>query len=382
MAKDVDEKKLPKGICYRKDGRYMAQITYRGEKHTLYDRDLRELKRKFADLKYELRHGTYSKPDYIKVTSWFEKWIEVYKKPTVKQTTLALYIDIFNRYVKDTIGHMMLTEVRVMDIQKIYNDLYYNGYSYNTMELVSIVLSGMFNEALNNDIIIKNVVTKAEIPKVSKKKPRVLSRDRQKIFMEAIKTSFLKCLFFLALATGMRSGELRGLEWKDVDFEKKVIRVRKTLLYINNDYTLGDPKTESSIRDIPLVDNAIEILNEQQRRQEEERKFMGKRWKPKKGMEDLVFTTATGYPINRDVLKCEMNRVIESINKNGIKFDHITPHTLRHTMATRCMEKGMSLKVLQSILGHSKSSTTMDLYVHSLSENEAKEMHEFDPTDF
>lgn len=382
MAKDINGKELPKGICYRKDGRYMAQITYQGEKHTLYGRNLKELKRKFADLKYELRHGTYCKQDNIKVISWFDVWIDVYKRPTVKPSTLALYIDIFNRYVKDTIGNMRLNDVQVMDIKKIYNGLYYRGYSYNTIELVSIVLNGMFNEAVNNDIIVKNVVIKAEIPKVPKKKPKVLSRDNQKIFMEAIKNSYLECLFFIALATGMRSGELRGLEWQNVDFEKNVIRVRKTLLYLNNDYILSDPKTDSSIRDIPLVDEAYEILKEHRKKQKEDRKIMGKRWKPKKGMEDLVFTTATGRPINRDMLKCEMNRVIKSINNNGIKFDHITPHTLRHTMATRSMEKGMSLKVLQSSLGHSKSATTMDLYVHSSIENEKKEFQENNPVRF
>lgn len=330
MAKDINGKELPKGICYRKDGRYMAQITYEGKKHILYDRNLKELKRKFSDIKYELRHGTYSKQENIKVATWFHTWANIYKKPTVKQSTFALYNDIYNRYVNEAIGNKRLQDVYVMDIQKVYNNLYYNGYSFNTIELVSIVLNGMFNKAVNNDIITKNIVPKASLPKVAKTKPKVLSRDRQKIFMKAIETSYLRDLFVLALATGMRSGELRGLEWINVDFEKKDIYVRKTLLYLNNDYMLDVPKTETSIRDIPFLDNVYEILREHKKTQDKERKFMGKRWKPKKGMEDLVFTSATGYPINRDVLKCEMNRVIESINSSGTEFEHITPHTLRH----------------------------------------------------
>lgn len=382
MAKDKNGRELPKGICYRKDGRYMAQITHHGKKHTLYDRNLTELKRKFSDLKYELRHGTYSKQDRIKVATWFNTWVNIYKKPTVKQGTYALYNDIYNRYINEAIGKKKLKDVYVMDIQKLYNDLYYNGYSHNTLELVSIVLNGMFNEAVNNDIITKNVVSKATLPKIAKTKPKVLSRDEQKIFMEAIQTSYLRDLFILAQATGMRSGELRGLEWQNVDFDNKVIYVRKALLYLNNDYILDDPKTESSIRDIPFLDIVHKILSEHKKTQEEERKFMGKRWKPKKGMEDLVFTSATGYPINRDVLKCEMNRVIESINNSGIKFEHITPHTLRHTMATRSIENGMSPKVLQSILGHSKLSTTMDLYVHPLDEHRAEQFKDHDPLDF
>ncbi|HKL79965.1 MAG TPA: tyrosine-type recombinase/integrase, partial [Mobilitalea sp.] len=128
------------------------------------------------------------------------------------------------------------------------------------------------------------------------------------------------------------------------------------------------------IRDIPMVDSLYLLLEQHKSKQNDHRLMMGNAWKPKKGMEDLVFTTETGYPINRDVLKQELNRIIARINDAGIKFEHITPHCTRHSFSTRCIERGMPYKTLQLILGHSKLSMTMDIYAHVLPCTKANDM--------
>lgn len=375
MAVEKEGKKLPPGIVMRPDGRYMGRFSFNGERYNLYDKDLKELKKKLANLKYEVEHGLFAKQENITVSGWFDIWIKEYKEPTVKKGTVGVYRDNFNSYLKDTIGKKKLKDIRPEHIQKIYNDLNKKGYSRNTVELVSVVLSGMYKQAIKNKIIRENPVPLATLPRLEEKKePRVMTVDEQRTFMEYSKDSYLHDMFELALATGMRSGELRGLQWKDIDFKNNLIHVTGTLVYVNNEYVMDTPKTPTSRRDIPMLDNVVYLFKQRKTRQSEGRLKLGDKWKSKEGLENLVFTTETGYPINRDMLKQEVNRVIDNIRKDNPNYEHITPHTFRHTFATRCIENGMPPQVLKTLLGHSKLSMTMDLYSHVLPNTKAIEI--------
>lgn len=172
----------------------------------------------------------------------------------------------------------------------------------------------------------------------------------------------------------MRSGELRALRWKDIDFKNKIIYVRKTLVYLNNAYSLEPPKTKSSKRDIPMLDNVYRLLKEHKKQQWERKMLLGDLWKAQEGMGDLVFPSDSGYPMNRDRLKVQVNKIVKLINADGVSYPHITPHCWRHTFATRCIENGMQPKVLQKLLGHSTLSQTMDLYAHILPNTKELEM--------
>lgn len=353
----------------------MGRFRYNGERFTVYDLELKGVKKKLTDLKYEVEHGLFAKQDNITVSGWFDIWIKEYKEPTVKQGTVGVYRDNYNSYLKGVIGKKKLKDIRPEHIQKIYNDLNKKGYSRNTIELVSVVLSGMYRQAIKNKIIKENPVPLATLPREKEhKEPRVMTVKEQQIFLEYSKNSYLNDIFILALASGMRSGELRGLEWEDIDFKNKIIHVTKTLVYVNNDYHLDTPKTPTSRRDIPMLDNVFSLLKQRKGKQSEERLKLGDKWKSKEGMENLVFTTETGYPINRDMLKQELNRVIADMQKEHKEFKHITPHTFRHTFATRCIENGVPPQVLKTILGHSKLSMTMDLYSHVLPNTKAEEI--------
>ena len=371
MAVDRNGKKLPEGITQRADGRYMGRFQYGGERYAVYDTELREVKKKLTSLKYEVENGLFAKQDNITVSGWFDIWMKEYKEPTVKKGTAGVYKDNFRSYIQKPLGKKKLKDIRPEHIQKIYNDLNKKGYSRNTIELVSVVLSGMYKQALKNKIIIENPVPLATLPKVSEhKEPRVMTVEEQRIFLEYAKDSYLNDLFVLALATGMRSGELRGLQWNDVDLKDKTVHIKNTLVYVNKGYLLDTPKTPTSKRDIPLIDNAVANFKRQKLKQAENRMLLGDKWKNKEGLENLVFTTMTGYPINRDMLKQELNRVVAEIQKEHEEFKHITPHTF----ATRCIENGMPPQVLKTILGHSKLSMTMDLYSHVLPNTKAAEI--------
>lgn len=376
MAVDKNGKKLPKGIWLHQNGYYLGRLMFRGEKYEVYDKELKVCCKKLEDLRYELRHGIFTKRDNITVDQFFDVWLQEYKELQVKEGSKLVYSDAYRLYIKKSIGKMQLQAVQGEHIQKIYNDLKRNGYSTSTIDIVATVLSGMFKRAFMNKRISENPakMASATFKKEDKKEMRVMTKEEQKLFMEYAKDSWLYPLIYLALFSGMRSGELRGLTWENVDFEKRWIYVNRSLLYLNNEYVLGQTKTESSVRKIPMVDNVYDVLKKHKKEQLERRMLLGDMWKEKVGMEQLVFPSDTGYPMNRDRLKVQTNLIIDRIHKDKHEFVHITPHTWRHTFSTRCIENGMQPKVLQKILGHSKIAQTMDLYVHTGDDFKVEEM--------
>lgn len=228
---------------------------------------------------------------------------------------------------------------------------------------------------MKNRIIKDNTVAYATLPrKYVINERRVMTLEEQKIFLYYAKNSNLYELIEVALSTGMRSGELRGLCWSDIDFKNKTLHIKHSLNYYGNEHVLGLPKTKTSIRDIPMLDNVERILKNIKKEQSKARMKLGENWKEREGLENLVFTTGCGGPLNRALLAKEMNRIIKRIQNDKPEFEHISPHTFRHTFATRCIEAGMSPQVLKTILGHSKLSQTMDLYAHVLQDTKAEEM--------
>ena len=375
MAVVKIEKELPKGIMLRKDGRYIGRFKYLGETYTVYGKTVKETQEKLDELKYETKHGLYEKETNLTVDAWFKTWIEQYKELTVKKGTIKTYTSFYGNYIQSKLGKLKLKDVRPEHIQKLYNDMHKQGLNRNTIEIVSIVLGGMYKQAYKNELISKNPVPLATLPKeTSYKERRVLSREEQKLFLEYAASSQYAPIFEFALSTGMRGGEIKALTWENVNFTKGVISVRHTLIKSGKEYYLDTPKTNSSYRDIPMMENVRILLKRQKVWQQENRLRIGEHWRPVCGLENLVFTTNVGTPIDKEYLKNSIDGIVKNINNDGIEFEHITMHTFRHSFATRCIENGVNPQTLKAILGHSKLAMTMDLYAHVLPDKKSEEM--------
>ncbi len=209
----------------------------------------------------------------------------------------------------------------------------------------------------------------AILPKAGdKKQSRVLTQEEQTLFLKyaKAKNSYLYNFFALALRTGMRNGELRGLKYSDIDKKKMVIHVVRTLKYEEGRGLYEDtPKTASSTRDIPLTEDMLQII-------ENQKKFWGISKIINKN--EYVFHQGDKRPISRDCVQSEIDRVIALIREDGINFERFICHGFRHTFATRAIESGMQPQTLKTILGHSTLSMTMDLYSHVLPSTKAEEM--------
>lgn len=365
MAVDKRGRKLPKGIRQRSNS-YEGRFTYQYKEYTVHGSTIAETKKLMRELKYKLEHGLYVPKQKMTYGEWFETWLNEYKKNQVKLGTLQTYRYNYSSMIEKTLGNVCISDIRGEHIQRLYNNLLEEGYEIATIRTADAVLSNSFKQALKNGLIEQNPVKVAVVPrqKGKKKVKEAMTKEQQALFMQYAKDSYLYNFFAVMLRTGMRCGEMRGLKYSDIDRKNKVIHVQRTLKWAKGQGIVEDtPKTKTSLRDIPLTDETLQMLDNQYRFWD----FKVER------LDRYLFCDEKGEALRPMRIMNEITRIVELI-KTEKEFPHITPHTFRHTFATRAIEAGMQPQVLKTILGHSSLAMTMDLYSHVMSDTKAEEM--------
>lgn len=378
MAKDKNGKQLPPGVTLRTDGRYMGRIQVDGERVTLYSNNLRELVNQMEEIKYQMKHGFYCRPKDVRVNEWFNTWIDEYKSIQCKSQTILLYRNTFKRYIQEPIGNKKVTDIKPAALQKIVNGLYKSGYSRTTITTTQSIIKGMFCQAVKNGIVVSDPSKNLTLPRFRKKTQdgrRVMSKEETDIFLQYAAGSPYCDYYRLALCTGMRINEAFALQWNEIDWKNKVIHVRGTLVYESGHGIRKDTtKSAAGYREIPMMESSERLLKSLRKKRAETSLLLGDKWKENEDIKNLVLFNAFGSNLCDSNVRKDINQIVERINESGIEFAHITPHTFRHTFATRGLEAGIPLKVMQTILGHSNLSTTADLYSHVLPDTKAEEM--------
>lgn len=372
MGKDLRGKELGVGISQRKDGLYTGRFTdSMGRRKQKYFKKLQECRKWIADAQFEDEHGNINASGDMTVDAWFDYWISHIKEKTVRWSTLRSYQDRYEKNIKEVIGNMIICDVKPMHCQNILNIMDGEGYAGWSMVRTKATMNAMFSDALENELITSNPVTKGvKCPKKPKKSTKVLTLDEQSRFLDVAKDRANYSHFLFVLQTGVRSSELRGLRWDDIDFKNRIIHIRRNVIHDskNSRFITGELKTSSGERDIPMTQVAYDLL------------MSIKRNKARQRQKVISFEFADHVFLNRNgnlISNSNYDRNLEKIcDKAGIK--KISMHTLRHTFATRCIESGIKPKTLQQILGHANISVTMDLYVHVTEDEIQKEMQKFE----
>ena len=374
MGKDLNGKELGTGLSQRKDGRYQARFTTKNKIRK--EKNFPKLTQAKSWLNEEKYLDNISYTGDMTVDEWYNVWILNYKEGIVRNNTSKNYKTRYQLNIKQEIGYIKLRDVKQLDCQRILNNMFdSNKYKNSTIELTKITLHALFKGAVENEYISKNPADSLKIKEDNNnedKERRVLTREEQKIFKEYASKTLYKNAYYLVLETGLRCGELGGLQWQDIDFENKCMYIKRTLLQDSKKggFYLGEPKTKGSKRKIPLTNEAINILKDQESLQKK-LKLKSKHWS--KEWSSLVFTTINGNPVGYSTFRNLIIRIVNNINfdrkcssdnNDYDEFEHCYMHSLRHTFATRCIENGVQPKTLQKILGHSSINITMDLYVH------------------
>lgn len=312
------------------------------------------------------------------------------QKFNLKETTLAGYIYYYNSYVRDTFGQGKIVDIKYSDIKKFYYSLMEErGLAATSVEHVHTQLHPAFALAVREDIIRKNpsddVMTEIKKSKLwIKPKRHALTIPQQKAFMDYLKAhreyqGWVPIITVL-LGTGMRIGECIGLRWDDLDFEKRIISVNHTFIYRPDENRksvkhISTPKTISGRRTIPMIDEVFNAFLDEY----EIQKCIGFSSEEIDGYSNFVFVTATGTVYLPNAVNRAIERARVAYNKDEIEIaekedrepliiPHFSAHHLRHTFCTRLCENESNLKVIQSIMGHSDITTTMDIYAEATQE--------------
>nr|WP_024835543.1 site-specific integrase [Clostridium sp. 12(A)] len=362
MGKSIKGKELGKGISQRKDGLYQARFTNRfGKRQTIYGKTYTDITQKLRSEQYEDEKQINVIKKDVTLDDWYHIWLATCKK-NCRNSSKEAYATHYKR-IKEDLGWRKLTSLNLINMQEAINKLNSDNERSNTKK----ILVDMLNKALDSDLITKNVAKQINtvVTKDVKREKRVLARDEVEKFMSMADGRFYYNLFVLALETGMRIGELCGLQWSDVDLKNKTINVQHTLCYFSKDgkylFEMHDTKTSNGKRIIPLTTKAVMALKKQKTQKQE---IIFDKKEALEGYENLVFVTKNNQPTQLFLIKESLGLIIKNIQKEDVHFKHFTPHTFRHTFATRAIENGMQPKTLQHILGHGTLKMTMDLYCH------------------
>ncbi len=310
--------------------------------------------------------------------------LEKYKSILTK--TIIIDKSLFNGDI-----YNWLKSVKISCKKSSYSNYEYKAYAhlipefgkYKRKQITKTLINEFTEKMLNNglapktvkDILIilqqilkyHNVNIPIAMPKVPKKEIQILTKEHQMILEKRLKKGINEDSFgiFLCLYTGLRIGELCGLKWENIDLKNNIIKVEKTLIRVKNYdknikaktiVILDEPKSLSSIRNIPIPNFIIPILNNL-----------------KKDNECFFLTGKEKFIEPRSYMN-HYKYIMKSINLNNYNF-----HALRHTFATRCIENGCDPKTLSEILGHSNVKITLDRYVHPSFDNKVKIMNSLNP---
>lgn len=398
MNKDVQRKKRRRAkgegcITQLKDGRWEARITVgyypngTPKPKTFSSKRQDVVVQKLNEFKAEMKKFDSNYATNYTVKQWLNIWYNSYVIANVKVSTRVSYEGIINNHLIPNIGNIKLVDLKKVHIEEMYNRLLCNdnankkGLSISTVENIHLVLHKALQEALEREYIIKNPASIAKVPtmksrNIKRKEIEIYSKAEQTKLIEiAKKDSIYGIVVVFALYTGMRKGEILGLQWNDIDFERKTISINKQLRraknyddYENKKTILGleyNTKTENSTRIIPMLDILAEYLKQHYENQKIYKKLLGNNYKDN----NMVFCKEDGTFLDPDTVLSKYQKLAEKANIKKCTF-----HALRHTFATRALESKMPVKVLSTILGHSKVEFTLEVYTHVLDELKTHEM--------
>ena len=399
MSARVDNKgrKLPNNIYQRKDGRYQVRITVQGKQNTVYCCDLNEAKVELRKMQEDAYKGSLTQLKSLTLNEWYDKWILTYKKGKLKQRTYNNYINYYNKNIRNTkLGKMKLHSIKQIHMVQVYKDLAERKkkpLAQSTVRYINTMLGSCFHQAIANGLIATNPALGAmmNVNGRKEKKRFALTKRQEQQFLEYIsqgRYAIYYPMFKILFRTGLRSGELRALTWKDVDYKDKKIIINKSVNYdildgsVKREMYITSPKTESSIRTLPIINDVVEAFKQQQELQQllEIRKdYSIKRFDDNNkviGMcSDFVFTTSKGTIATEESLNRTIKAIIKDYNNKEEKraklvkrepelLPNFTMHCTRHTYATRAYEIDMKGPSISRSLGHRNEVVTKSIYTH------------------
>lgn len=386
--KDNKGRLLKTGESQRKDGRYAYKYQDKnGKSKFLYSwrltdtdpipkgkrfcRSLRDLER---DLQRDLFDGIDSSGKKMVLWQLYEKHNAL--KPNVRQSTETGRKYLMDILKSDTLGNMPIESIKPSDTKEWAIRMKKNGYSYQTINNYKRSLKACFYTALNDDLVRKNPFNwnLSDVLEDDTEHKTALTDEQVNVLLSFVQIDGVYQKYYNAIVvllhTGLRISELCGLTTSDIDFEKGFIQVNHQINYDKGKYSINEPKTDSGIREIPMLEPVRKALMDEIKGRIDVQQILID------GYSDFVFLNQKSLPMYAHCYSNAFSSLIKKYNKyhKGDELPLITPHTLRHTFCTKMANKKMTPNTLQYIMGHKNITMTLGYYAHGTAQSAMVEM--------
>ena len=333
---------------------------------------------KVAELKQQLATGTYTDTK-LTVKEYLERWLS-YRAGQVKPRTVELYKHLTEYHMIEKIGQKRLDKLTPLDVQVMVSDLAITS-GVRTANQCRTVLYSAMKQAVRWQLVIRNPVEATDPLKESPKEMVLWTPQDVVRFLDTARSHRLYALFYLALSTGMRRGELLGLRWGDI--EGSGFRIRQTVVLVGNKPTIGTPKTKKGQRRVSVSPDVLTTLEDHRIIQEAEKARLGDLWKE----HDLIFPSEVGTPMQprnlertwyalqdtaRAAWRKAAHEALDTATVAGLEAGKLMSrarlHDLRHLHVSLLVKNGVDARTIADRVGHARASFTLDVYTHLFDE--------------
>jgi len=350
-------------IRKRADGRWEARLLLEdGTRHSLYGKTQQEAARRLAQARRDREQGIVPSTDRQTVAEFLASWLETVKRHAVEPSSYVRARQDVRVHLIPALDNHQLAKLAPQHVQALYARMLADGYASATVRHVHMTLHDALSHAVKLSLAPRNVADLATPPRREQAEMAVLSAEQARALLEGAMGDRLEALLVLALATGMREGELIALRWRDVDLEAGTVQVLRTLKKTPQGRAFGKAKSARSRRLIALPAMATDVLRRHRTRQLEERRQLGEAWEN----HDLVFCNEGGGRLSLGTFDRRKPRGWFTTLLNRAAITPVRFHDLRHTAATLLLAQGVNVKVVSEMLGHSSVAITLTLYGHVL----------------
>ncbi|GEC89538.1 site-specific integrase [Brevibacillus brevis] len=329
------------------------------------------LELELAKFKMEVEAGEFISPEKMTFGTFVDQWYKNFASKELGPKTRDIYMGYLKRRILPVFGHMRLDQIKPFHIVRFISELGDPGSRQDgqegclapgTIRYIHRVIKNILQRAEEWKVIKKNPASDIKKPKESYKDVEVYDEKDVAVLFEALEKEPIhwRLLFTFAITTGLRRGEIIGLEWKHIDLENGTIEVKQSItMRINGETIINEPKTKKSKRKISLPDALTEQLKEYYLHARKMRLQMGDKWNG--GNHFFVFCNPDGKPFHPSTPYLHFRRFLKN---NGLRY--IRFHALRHTSASLLISQGVHAKIISERLGHASITTTMNIYGHAL----------------
>lgn len=323
----------------------------------------RDAQRELTKLLAEVDRGEVVEQERISFAEYIERWLE-HMRHRLRPTTFYRYEGYVRCHLRPALGRLQLSKIRPLHIQALEANALKagrksgrGGLSAQTVLHLHRVLHGALAQAVRWQLIMTNPAAAVQPPRATRAKIRVPTPDEVERIAATAEGTNMYMPVVIAVATGMRRGEILALQWSVVELDKGLVRVVRTLQRHRHGTEIGEPKTQRGRRTIVLPDFAVEILRQHRKAQAAQRLRAGAAWRD----EGLVVTTSLGGHMDPGEVTRRFKTLAEKAGAPGVRF-----HDLRHAYATMLLASGVHPKIASEALGHSTVGITLDTYSHVL----------------